>query len=368
MFKIVGTKIRKLREEMGLTQQELAKSVGLSSKFISQLELGRRAPSLESLSRISKFLKKDFSYFIVEKEVSFSLLLRGEGLDRKAKRMLKKFQSRCSDYLELEDLTGRYSNLAPLYANVTAERMADQERRRLGLGNEPVRNIFSLLELNGLRVLRLPVPEDSKISGVYIFVELKQAAFALVNSNQTLGRQVSTAAHEYGHYLRDRYDGPVVDNPDIFIDEYLSLYHPRERFAQKFAAYFLMPRDKVEEIIEKDIRKSRLGFEDVLYLKRYFGVDTLAILQTLREMEYISATRFKEYQKLDVSQYEEPLFGNLKGERQIKTGRGRAIFSDRFISLTLDAYRKKRINTEKLSKLLNQDEDNLVSIIGKSKA
>lgn len=352
---------------MGLTQQELAKSVGLSSGFISQLELGRRAPGLESLSSIARFLKKDFSYFIVEKEVSFRLLLRGEGLDEKAKRVLRKFQSRCNDYLELEDLTGRYSNLAPFYTNVTAERMAEQERRRLGLGNEPIRNIFSLLELNGLRVLRLPVPEESKISGVYIFVELKQAAFALVNSNQTLVSQVSTAAHGYGHYLKDRYDGPVVDNPDIFIDEYLSLYHPRERFAQKFAACFLMPRDKVEEIIEKDIRKSRFGYEDILYLKRYFGVDTLAMLRTLREMEYISLTKFKEYQKFDADQHKEPLFGNLKGERQIKTRRGRAIISDRFISLALDAYRKKRINTEKLSKLLNQDKDNLVSIIGKSK-
>lgn len=362
MYKIVGTKIRKLREEMGLTQQELAKSVGLSSEFICHLELERRVPSLESLSRIAKFLKKDFSYFIVEKEVSFSLLLRGEGLDKKAKRVLKKFQSRCNDYLELEDLTGRHSNLAPLYTNVTAGRMAEQERRRLGLGNEPVRNIFFLLELNGLRVLRLPVHEESKIAGVYIFVELKQAAFTLVNSNQTLGRQVSTAAHEYGHYLKDRYDGPVIDNPDIFIDEYLSLYHPRERFAQKFAAYFLMPRDKVEEIIEKDIRLSRLGFEDVLYLKRYFGVDTLAMLRTLREMEYISATRFKEYQKLDASQYEEPLFGNLKDESQIKTGRGRATISDRFISLALEAFRKKKITEEKLAKLIHKNKTQVESI------
>lgn len=367
MYQIVGTKIRKLREEIKLTQKELAKSVGLSSEFISRLELGRRAPSLESLSSIAKFLKKDISYFIVEKKESFSLLLRGEGLDKKAKRVLKKFQRSCKDYLELEESTGRLPNLAPIYTNITAERMAEQERRRLGLGNEPVRNIFSLLEFNGLRILRLPVPEDSKISGVYIFVELKQAAFALVDSSQTLGRQVSTAAHEYGHYLKHRYDGPVVDNPDIFIDEYLSLYHPRERFAQKFAAYFLMPRDKVKEIIEKDIQKSRLNFEDVLYLKHYFGVSTLAMLQTLRDMEYISPTRFKDFQGFDTDQLDEPLFGNLMGERQIKKGRRRAIVSDRFISLALEAYRKKRINAEKLSKLINQDKDNLISIIGKSK-
>ena len=127
----------------------------------------------------------------MEKEVSFSLLLRGEGLDKKAKRVLKKFQSRCNDYLELEDLTGRHSNLAPLYTNVTAGRMAEQERRRLGLGNEPIRNIFFLLELNGLRILRLPVHEESKIAGVYIFVELKQAAFTLVKCSSTVPAYVT---------------------------------------------------------------------------------------------------------------------------------------------------------------------------------
>ena len=124
MVRIVGTKIRKLREEMELTQEDLAKSVGLSSEFISLLELGRRSPSLESLSRIAKFLDKEISFFILEKEQSFDSLINGERIDSKTRRLLKKFRKYCNDYLELEEMTGRKSDLAPVYMNVTAEKMA----------------------------------------------------------------------------------------------------------------------------------------------------------------------------------------------------------------------------------------------------
>ena len=147
MYQIVGTKIRKLREGMGLTQEQLGKSVGLSSEFISLLELGKRAPSLDSLSAIATFFKKDISHFMAEKEEGFRWLLQNPQLDKKAKRILKKFQNYADQYLWLEDLTGRRLNLAPVYTNVTPERMSEQERRRLGLGDEPIRQALSLLEL-----------------------------------------------------------------------------------------------------------------------------------------------------------------------------------------------------------------------------
>jgi Zn-dependent peptidase ImmA (M78 family) len=65
-------------------------------------------------------------------------------------------------------------------------------------------------------------------------------------------RQAFTAAHEYCHYVKAGQEGPLIDNPDVFIDDYVSLYHPREKFAQTFAACFLMPASKVRAIIEKE--------------------------------------------------------------------------------------------------------------------
>ena len=106
---------------------------------------------------------------------------------------------------------------------------------------------------------------------------------------------------------------PEADNTlDIFIDDYVSLYHPREMFAQTFAVRFLIPPAKVKKIIDKDFHSKKLSFADVLYLKRYFGVSALAMLRTLKDLEYLSRSNFEEYQKLDPSPYEEVFFGQHK--------------------------------------------------------
>ncbi len=356
MIRIVGTKIRKLREKLGFTQEDMAKSVGLSPEFISFLELGRRSPSLESLSRIAKFLNKEISFFILEKAESFESLIKGERLDSKTKRLMRKFKRYCDDYLELEEMTGRQSDLAPFYESVNAERMAAQERGRLGLGDDPVFDIFSLIEQNGLHVWRHPLPEEINIAGLYVFFEYKQTAFALIDSSQSFGQQILTAAHEYGHYLKDRFDGPIIDNPDIFIEDYITLYHGREKYAQTFALHFLLPPRKVKDFIKNNFRSDRLKLEDILYIRRYYNVSFLALLQMLKKLGYISPGQFKELQKQDWERHED----NVYGSREIsipKRRKGRSFLSARYVNLVIDAFRLKRISPEKAAQLLHMKKD-----------
>ena len=89
---ILGTKLRREREDIGLTQEALAKAVGLSSEFISLLELGKRMPSLDTLTTLANYFKKDASYFLKEKEEAFNVLLQEESLDKKARGELRKFK------------------------------------------------------------------------------------------------------------------------------------------------------------------------------------------------------------------------------------------------------------------------------------
>ena len=49
-------RVRVLRRERDLTQQELGRKSGLSRSFLSQVENGNRVPSLSSLTRISAAL------------------------------------------------------------------------------------------------------------------------------------------------------------------------------------------------------------------------------------------------------------------------------------------------------------------------
>jgi Zn-dependent peptidase ImmA (M78 family) len=312
MIQFFGSKLRKAREKMGLNQASFARALGFSSEFISYLESGKRTPSVATINRIASFLNKDAAYFFYEREEppdSFTLLFRAEAVDERTRDELQKFRRYCDDYIRLEALTGRRLDLAPLYGSIPPERMADEERRRLGLGDEPIKDVFALFETNGCRILRMPMPEDSRVSGVFIFLEAKEAAFALVNSAQSRGRQVFSAAHEYCHYMKDRLDGPVIDNPDFFIDEYVDLYHPRERYAQTFAARFLMPPFKIREIVEKEFRSRRVGYDQALYLKRYFGVSMTAMLRCLRDLGYLDKGPYEEYAKIDPDPREKNLFG-----------------------------------------------------------
>jgi len=55
--KVLGKKIQRKRNEIGLTQEELADKVGISRAYMGYIEQGRNAPSLEILSKIARILK-----------------------------------------------------------------------------------------------------------------------------------------------------------------------------------------------------------------------------------------------------------------------------------------------------------------------
>ena len=106
---ILGTRLRREREELGITQDALAKGVGLSSEFISLLELGKRMPSLESLTALADYFRKDVSYFLKEKEETFKIILKAEGLDEKARVGLVQqniHDLRCTHLADLETNQG----------------------------------------------------------------------------------------------------------------------------------------------------------------------------------------------------------------------------------------------------------------------
>jgi transcriptional regulator with XRE-family HTH domain len=53
----LGEVVRELREKADLSLRELAKKIDVSPPFLSDLELGRRYPSDETLQKIAKALK-----------------------------------------------------------------------------------------------------------------------------------------------------------------------------------------------------------------------------------------------------------------------------------------------------------------------
>ena len=65
--KKLGKRIKLARVERDMTQDQLAEAIKAKQKSISRYETGTSIPSLETLEKITKALKKPFGYFLDEK-------------------------------------------------------------------------------------------------------------------------------------------------------------------------------------------------------------------------------------------------------------------------------------------------------------
>jgi transcriptional regulator with XRE-family HTH domain len=338
----LGSRLKKLRERHLLTQDELARKVDLSSEFISSIERGTRTPSLDSLLKLAGFFKVGTSFFLDEETDVFSRLEKEKASNEGFQKEIQVFKKCCEDYLMVEEMSGSRLEPAPVYQHGSPAELARDERRRLGCGNEPVRDIFTLVEMNGLRIIRQAVGPALKLTGIFIHIESENASFAMINTNQKLGFQVTAAAHLYAHYLKHRYDGPIVENPDIFVDEYLSLYPQREQFACLFAADFLMPEEKIRSLIQKEQPGREVKYEQAIFLKRYFGINTDTMLRHLNRLGILSYSTFMNYQEIDPLKFENSLFGNSAGPEEYSSSSGKKIHSsDRYKSLAVSVMQSK---------------------------
>lgn len=60
----LGRRIRAARMELGLSGTELARTIGKSQPYISDLERGQRTPSLPTLKALADALEKPVSFFL----------------------------------------------------------------------------------------------------------------------------------------------------------------------------------------------------------------------------------------------------------------------------------------------------------------
>lgn len=64
----IGQRIRARRQELGLTQDDIAKALGVTPQHISAIELDQRAPSLEFLVRLAEYLGSTTDFLLTGKK------------------------------------------------------------------------------------------------------------------------------------------------------------------------------------------------------------------------------------------------------------------------------------------------------------
>lgn len=63
-YSLLGEKIKKLRQNKGLTQEALAEKTSLTPSYIGQIERGERKLSVETLVQIGNTLGASFDYLL----------------------------------------------------------------------------------------------------------------------------------------------------------------------------------------------------------------------------------------------------------------------------------------------------------------
>jgi transcriptional regulator with XRE-family HTH domain len=66
-----GKRLAQRRQEIGMTQSELARALGVTSQYISITEQGKRAPSITFLADLAKILGVTTDYLIIGEKQTF---------------------------------------------------------------------------------------------------------------------------------------------------------------------------------------------------------------------------------------------------------------------------------------------------------
>ena len=81
-YKEIGRRIAKRRKELSLKQREVCEMIDVNYKYLSNLETGRSAPSLEMIMRLSETLQTTPDYFLIGSSVTREIPTDGQIFDR----------------------------------------------------------------------------------------------------------------------------------------------------------------------------------------------------------------------------------------------------------------------------------------------
>lgn len=86
----LGQRVRKRRQTMKLTQQQLAEALGVTAQHISAIEKDKRAPSLDSLARLAEELGVTVDFLVTGKEGVITDIIPAIRADKKLNIEMKR--------------------------------------------------------------------------------------------------------------------------------------------------------------------------------------------------------------------------------------------------------------------------------------
>lgn len=364
----LASKIAEARRRCGLTQEELAREVGLDRSAVAKIETGARRVSALELALIAAALNERVEWFLSEPVpaiVSHRNMLDPGQPSPAIDAAIERFARSC-EFLAKEDAgmrkrLARLPRLEESFDSDGMERLAQQARRLLGVRpDEPLHELdFKLAQL-GFLTWAVELGSDSADAGSVL---LPEGGLAVVNASFDTGRRRLALAHEFGHaLLADEY------TVDWRVD---AGQGAKEAAIDRFARALLIPAVAVEEgwtrwVAEHGVRAAAVRTAS------HFRVDMATLARRLKELglltdEDVALVRSTRTTKADILEHnlvpaDELPPNHLSQEYEkavLRVFRKEIVGEDRALDLLMDAW-----NSEDLPALPVRKEAEIWGFVG----
>jgi Zn-dependent peptidase ImmA (M78 family)/DNA-binding XRE family transcriptional regulator len=290
-----------------MSQLQVAQSMGIKRETLSLWENGKSKPGAPQQRKLARIYQVPVAYLRgeieLEEEKERDVLYRGIPKESQARETIDKWLNFLDDWAEFLESTGfevkgfhtprRLDHGFETDLRI-ASALATEVREYYHLGSSAIPDLASFLDKRGILVYRAPLGKYSAIAANHIsgafYNHPKLGSCILVNSDTTPGRQTFTLAHEFAHALYHYSAKGITSLSD-------QAFEAKERFANAFAAHFLVPSKSMRQVIREIQVIEQMDPNKVVQLASYFRVSYATMLMRLMEEKVISAEEGKQWKQ-----------------------------------------------------------------------
>ncbi len=298
-IKSAAAVIRKLREDKGLSQVQLARMAEMTPAQLCKLEHGRNAMTEATIRRISDALGIRISELLgecrqdcAEKKPSqrkvksngddYVLVLREDDSEDEIafyRDFIRRSEDKITDSeTRLGIVPGTSVQLIFPYGvdEASAELLARDMRFSLGIGSMPIQDLATILEMRGIRIFN--IKRQKTFDSIAFFNTRLHTLSIVINGNNTDERNTYRLAYELGATAAFAMSSFKTIRDDGCV----------HRLLRRFTAAFLMPEETVRmDVAQCGIAPGMWSMKLLNLLKRRFSVSAEAYALRLENLGLI---------------------------------------------------------------------------------
>ncbi|MHC1737342.1 MAG: helix-turn-helix domain-containing protein [Ignavibacteriaceae bacterium] len=282
MENMISKRIKLYRLARGMSLDDLAAAMGgiVSKMALSKYERGLMLPTNRVTEAIAKVLNVKMIDLLSAPDfkVEFMGYRKGSKLRKSDSESIEgEVLVKLEERMKIQHLL--YSDKKPnlpetrfkIRSYDEVEQIAVELRLKWELGMAPIKNLTEVLEQNFIHVIFLESEKafDGISTRIYSSDGELKAVAVVSRKNIAGGRQRLNLAHELGHILLE-----VDDELDV------------EKAAFRFGAALLAPEQEMYKLA--GTKRNRFLLEELLLMKRFFGISIQALVTRLVDLEILS--------------------------------------------------------------------------------